>query len=98
MSIYSAWYYNKPDIIFIHTNATDAQIEDARRGKTGKWAKLILGLPNMKVNQEEMRTHAGNGVHIDWLAHTSDFLRVEMVSNAIISSLKIYAFKRAVQC
>lgn len=80
LSIYSAWYHNKPDTIFIHTNATDAQIEDARRGKTGKWAKLILGLPNMKVNQEVMRTHAGNGVHIDWLAHTSDFLRVEMVS------------------
>lgn len=98
MSIYSAWYYNKPDIIFIHTNATNAQIEDARRGKTGKWAKLILGLPNMKVNQEEMRTHAGNGVHIDWLAHTSDFLRVEMVSNAIVTSLKMQAFQRIVQC
>lgn len=84
LSIYSAWYYNRPDTIFIHTNATDAQIEDARRGKVGKWAKLILGLPNIVVNQAEMPTHAGNGVHIRWLAHTSDFLRVEMVSDAIV--------------
>lgn len=98
MSIYSAWYYNKPDTIFIHTNATDAQIEDARRGKTGKWAKLILSLPNMKVNQAVMRTEAGNGVHIDWLAHTSDFLRVEMVSNnAFLTGCKMCIFKQTVQ-
>lgn len=87
LSIYSAWYYNRPDTIFIHTNATNAQIADARRGKTGKWAKLILSLPNMKVNQEVMPTEAGNGVHIDWLAHTSDFLRVEMVSAVVTNSL-----------
>lgn len=97
MSIYSAWYYNKPDTIFIHTNATNAQIEDARRGKTGKWAKLILGLPNMKVNQAVMRTEAGNGVHIDWLAHTSDFLRVEMVSNMILTDGRIHAFRKIVR-
>lgn len=90
LSIYSAWYYNRPDTIFIHTNATNAQIEDARRGKTGKWAKLVLGLPNMVVNQAVMPTHAGNGVHIDWLAHTSDFLRVDMVSTAILTSLHMH--------
>ncbi|CAN8103511.1 unnamed protein product [Discula destructiva] len=78
LSIYSAWLHMRPDTIFIHTNATDAQIDSARRGLVNKWAKVVLGLPNVVVNQVEMPTHAGNGVHIDWLAHTSDFLRVEM--------------------
>lgn len=83
LSIYSAWLRMHPDIIFIHTNATDAQINAARRGEVTKWAKIVLGLPNVKVNQVEMLTHAGNGVAIEWLAHTSDFLRIEMVSDVL---------------
>lgn len=80
LSIYSAWFYSHPDTIFIHTNATDAQIKAARRGEVGKWAKIVLDLPNVKVHQMEMPTHARNGVRIEWMAHVSDFVRVEMVS------------------
>jgi hypothetical protein len=79
LCIYSAWYYWHPETIYLHTNAIEVSIEDAREGKSGKWNRLIFNMPGLRINHVEPPTVAGNGVAISKLEHKSDFIRVAAV-------------------
>ncbi|KFA77470.1 hypothetical protein S40288_11412 [Stachybotrys chartarum IBT 40288] len=81
LSIYAVWFYWRPEIIFLHTNAkADGKpIARARQGRAGKWNKLIFTLFNLQVNTVEVPTHAGNGKEVQGIEHKSDFVRVRAV-------------------
>ncbi|GAB1310822.1 Glycosyl transferase [Madurella fahalii] len=81
LSIYAAWFYWRPDSIFLHTNvrAGSESIVRARQGLAGKWNKLIFTLFDIQINTVEVPTHAGNGVEIQGMEHKSDFVRVKAV-------------------
>ncbi|KAL4889769.1 hypothetical protein BDV59DRAFT_195442 [Aspergillus ambiguus] len=79
LSIYSVWYHWNPEAIYLHTNANESAIRNAREGKRGKWNYLIFNTPNLRLNYIEPPTVAGNGVSIDQMEHKSDFVRVSAV-------------------
>ncbi|OAQ60576.1 glycosyl transferase [Pochonia chlamydosporia 170] len=59
LSVYAAWYYWRPDTIYLHTNAVHDTISGARDGFAGKWAKLILQIPNIKILRVTVPSVAG---------------------------------------
>ncbi|KAJ3498019.1 hypothetical protein NLG97_g1449 [Lecanicillium saksenae] len=79
VSVFSALHFWKPDEILLHTNASDTMLDAARQGKSGKWSRLLLTLPNLSVISAAVPTHAGNGKKIENTEHASDFVRVEAV-------------------
>ncbi|KEY71902.1 hypothetical protein S7711_11477 [Stachybotrys chartarum IBT 7711] len=82
LSIYAAWLYWKPDLIYLHTNA-DTQglaLTRAREGLAGKWSKLIFTMfDNLYVNTIEAPMHTNTGKEIHVLEHRSDFVRVREI-------------------
>lgn len=82
LSIYAAWYYWRPDLIYLHTNvdAEGQAITRAREGRSGKWNKLIFTMfDNLRINTVEVPTHTNTGIEIQGLEHRSDFVRVKAV-------------------
>ncbi|XP_044721257.1 glycosyltransferase sugar-binding domain-containing protein [Hirsutella rhossiliensis] len=79
LSMYAAWYYLRPDKIYLHTDAREQQIKRAREGLAGKWSKLIFEIPGLTINHVKSPTVARNGVKIQHMAHKSDFIRVEAI-------------------
>ncbi|KAK2015836.1 hypothetical protein LZ32DRAFT_602126 [Colletotrichum eremochloae] len=79
LSVYSAWYYWKPDTIYLHTNARESTIARAREGVVSKWAMRMLTIPVMKVNRVEMPTATRHGTVFTFPEHISDFARVRAV-------------------
>lgn len=84
VAIYSASFYFKPDLIYIHTDASYASIERAQNGPVSnapnKWTHKILNLPAVvvrRVNAPNVAT--GTGVSISLLEHKSDFVRAQAV-------------------
>lgn len=82
LSIYAAWYYWRPDTIYLHTNvqADGATVTRARDGELGKWSRYIFTLfDNLEINTVEAPTHTNTGMEIKGLEHRSDFVRVKAV-------------------
>lgn len=81
LSIYAAWYYWRPQAIFLHTNvdAARSEVARARNGTVGKWNEHIFNLFNITINTVLTPTHAGNGKELVDMEHKSDFVRVKAV-------------------
>ncbi|KAK3348599.1 putative glycosyl transferase [Lasiosphaeria hispida] len=79
LSVYASWLYLRPDIIYLHTNASPSAITAALSGRRGKWSQLLLSLPSLQINPITAPTVAENGHPIDIMEHKSDFLRQEAV-------------------
>lgn len=79
LSVYAAWHYWQPQTIYLHTNAHDDSITRARDGASGKWDKLIFGMPNLRINVVPVPSHANNSVEITGMEHKSDFVRVQAI-------------------
>jgi len=83
LSIYGAWYYWKPDALYLHTNVkpTGDEVARARNGTMGKWTQLIFNNPKFKltVNTVSVPDEAENGRNITAMEHKSDFVRVKAV-------------------
>ncbi|KAK9350126.1 hypothetical protein V1523DRAFT_420769 [Lipomyces doorenjongii] len=81
ISIYSASLYFDPDVIYIHTDAPDAEVERAKSSDeaSNKWSRLIFNLPKVVVNNETAPDYADNGEKIRNLENKSDFVRAKVV-------------------
>ncbi|KAK9367252.1 hypothetical protein V1509DRAFT_654150 [Lipomyces kononenkoae] len=81
ISIYSAIIYLNPDCIYIHTDATDYEIQRTNSSDeaSDKWSRLIFNLPNVVVNKEIAPDYAENGQKILNLENKSDFVRAKVV-------------------
>ncbi|KAK4232882.1 hypothetical protein C8A03DRAFT_19929, partial [Achaetomium macrosporum] len=81
LSIYAAWHYWRPHAIYLHTNvaANGPEVARARNGTTGKWNHYIFTLFELKINQVDVPTHAGNAMELQNIEHKSDFVRVKAV-------------------
>ncbi|KAK9485768.1 hypothetical protein V1527DRAFT_482611 [Lipomyces starkeyi] len=81
ISIYSASLYFDPDVIYIHTDAPDDEVERARTSSeaSNKWSRLIFNLPKVVVNNETAPDYADNGEKILNLENKSDFVRAKVV-------------------
>ncbi|KAK3376476.1 putative glycosyl transferase [Lasiosphaeria ovina] len=85
LSVYSAWYYWRPEIVYMHTNAGAPAVEAAREGKgkggrPNQWNQLIFNaIPNLRINSVDEPKVAGNGREINVIEHKSDFVRTQVV-------------------
>jgi hypothetical protein len=81
ISIYSASLYFNPDVIYIHTDAPDHEVERAKTSDvaSNKWSYLILNLPKVVVNKEIAPDYADNGKKIRNLENKSNFVRAKVV-------------------
>jgi len=76
LSIYSAYLYLKPEVIYIHTNAPPEVIA-AERTSSNKWTRAIANLPSVQFHYEELPgTHSKtHGTEIWLIQHIADFVR-----------------------
>lgn len=98
LSIYAAWYYWKPDLIYLHTNADvkGQAIARAREGLAGKWNRLIFTMfDNLRIHTVEAPTHTNTGKEIQGLEHRSDFVRVKEVHErgGVYIDFDVYALR-----
>lgn len=77
LSVYAAWYFDRPHSIYLSTNANNESITRAMDGRSGKWNKGIFNMPGMKINRVIVPKRAKNGVRIQDMEHKSDFVRVK---------------------
>lgn len=76
ISVYSTHLYLKPDMIYIHTDASREMFIDARiRGD--EWTRRVLGIPNVVHHYVPAPLRTEKGVAITHLEHKADFLRTE---------------------
>jgi hypothetical protein len=81
LCVYSAWYYWRPDAIYLHTNAVPESIARAKDGASGKWTGLVFNMPDLKINTVSAPTHAKNGKELANMEHRSDFVRVKIIKD-----------------
>ncbi|KAF4589234.1 glycosyl transferase [Ophiocordyceps camponoti-floridani] len=66
--------------LLLHTNADTASVARARTGQSGKWARLLLGLPGLRVRHVSSPNATGpeerGGKPLRYAEHRSDFVRV----------------------
>ncbi|PHH86125.1 hypothetical protein CDD83_10686 [Cordyceps sp. RAO-2017] len=78
LCVFAARHYWHPRRIYLHTDAGPEAVARARDGRAGKWSRLVLNLPEVRVRRVTAPTEA-NGVEIKQVEHRSDFVRVQVV-------------------
>jgi hypothetical protein len=78
ISIYSTYYYSKPDIIYIHTDATPEQWDEAQKSDD-QWTTGSLNLPPVKYHKAIVPYETNKGIKIVDIKHRTDFMRVDAV-------------------
>ncbi|OAQ67254.1 glycosyl transferase [Pochonia chlamydosporia 170] len=79
LSVYAAYYYWRPKVIYLHTDAPEETINRARDGLSGKWSRLIFRIPGLRAVPALVPSHASNGAEISLIEHKSDFVRVQAI-------------------
>ena len=79
VAVYSAWYYLKPEIIYVHTNVNESLIEDTIRKAKSPYTQAIAQMPNVKFRYHAAPNQTTDGQEIDKIAHRSDFIRTDIL-------------------
>lgn len=75
VAMYSAYYYVKPDTLYIHTNIEDHLIEAAINKDRNPYARALANLPDVVFKYSPASTATTIGQPLKSLAHRSDFVR-----------------------
>jgi hypothetical protein len=78
IAIYSAYYYLRPDTIYIHTN-TDPKVVKRAKQSPSKWTRVIANLPPVVFNYEYSPNETTSGKPIVKLPNQSDFVRTRVM-------------------
>jgi Glycosyltransferase sugar-binding region containing DXD motif len=78
ISIYSAYYYFKPDRIYIHTDAPPDLFRQAG-SSSDKWTRHIAKIPSVVFNHETIADTTSSGKEIKTMEAKSDFLRTRVM-------------------
>ncbi|KAL2052203.1 hypothetical protein ABVK25_007645 [Lepraria finkii] len=79
VAVYSAWYYLKPEIIYVNTNFNESLIEDKIRKAKSPYTQAIAQMPNVKFRYHAAPNQTTDGQEIDKMAHRSDFVRTDVL-------------------
>lgn len=94
LSVYSTYFWLRPDIIYIHTDASEEKIE-AARNRSG-WTERLCRVPGVTFNIDTTTPYvADNGHPLQGVVHRSDFLRLKAIIEygGIYLDWDVYAFK-----
>lgn len=75
VAMYSAYYYIKPDVLYIHTGIRDQDIEAAISHERSPYARALATIPNVVFKYTPSPTHTKDGKPFEAFAHRSDFAR-----------------------
>lgn len=75
VAIYSAWYYLRPEKLYIHTNLEEPLIMDALEKTESPYTKAVVRLPGVTFRHATPPDHTTSGLAIDKLPNQSDFVR-----------------------
>ena len=78
VSVYSAWLYARPDIIYIHTNGGPDQVRHAK-DSSNQWTRAIANLPSVEFKYSELPTRTTKGLEIVNYANRADFIRTRVI-------------------
>jgi hypothetical protein len=78
IAIYSAYYYLRPDTIYIHTN-TDPKVVKRAKHSPNKWTRIVANLPPVLFNYEYSPNETTSGKPISKLPNQSDFVRTRVM-------------------
>jgi hypothetical protein len=78
ISFYSAYFYLKPETIYIHTNVGPHIIQQARES-SNPWTYAIANLPVVEFHYEEAPTHNTAGLLLEDFEHRADFIRTRVM-------------------
>jgi hypothetical protein len=76
VSVYSAHVLWRPDIIYLHTDATPEALAQAKRAGD-VWTKRILAVPGVTPYYVKAPNVTQKGVEVVQMEHKADFLRIE---------------------
>ena len=79
IAIYSAHYYLKPERIFIHTNVHSDDIQQALNHSTSWYTQAVEKLPTIEFRYHGVTNKTSKGLHLEKLAHQSDFVRTDVL-------------------
>ena len=79
IAIYSAWYYLKPEKIFIHTDIEDDLLEYKIQNTKSPYTRAIAKLPGVQFKYHEAITKTTTGNTIHELPNQSDFVRTDVL-------------------
>ena len=79
IAIYSAWYYLKPENIFIHTDIEDDLIEYKIKNTKSPYTRAIAKLPGVQFKYHKAITETSTGNTIHELPDQSDFVRTDVL-------------------
>ncbi|MCJ1280404.1 hypothetical protein MMC21_008232 [Puttea exsequens] len=80
LSIYSAHYHLKPDVLYIHTNIPPSELEERVNGSESAWTHAVARIPNLKFVYREPLTQTKKGYSLNEIAHKTDFARVAILA------------------
>ena len=79
ISIYSAHYHLQPDVIYIHTNVPEHQIEKRIKESSSPYTHAVSRLPRLKFNYHAAPNVTSRNQTVDLLANKSDFVRTSVL-------------------
>lgn len=75
VAMYSAYYYIKPEILYIHTGIEDQHIKASIDSESNPYARALANLPNVVFKYTPSPTQTKDGKLLEAMAHRSDFAR-----------------------
>ena len=79
IAIYSAWYYLKPENIFIHTDIEDDLLEHKIKNAKSPYTHAVAHLPGVQFKYHKAVTETSMGNTIHELPNQSDFVRTDVL-------------------
>ncbi|KAL2038813.1 hypothetical protein N7G274_008571 [Stereocaulon virgatum] len=79
LSVYSAWYYLRPESIYIHTNVDESLIKETLRKAKSPYTQAIARLPNVSFHYHAAPNRTTDGQAIDKIPNQSDFVRTDIM-------------------
>ena len=80
VAIYSAWYYLRPEQIYVHTNVEEGLIEETLQKSQNPYTKAVAALPSVSFRHAIPPNHTTSGAAITKLPNQSDFVRTKVLS------------------
>ena len=79
VAVYSAWYYLKPEIIYIWTNVEEGSIEGWIKKAKSPYTQAVSDLPGVEFKHHDTTTQTTIGTAVELLPNHSDFVRTDIL-------------------
>ncbi|KAK3173217.1 hypothetical protein OEA41_006546 [Lepraria neglecta] len=79
VAVYSAWYYLRPETIYIWTNVEEGSIEGWIKKAKSPYTQAVSDLPGVEFKHHDTTNQTTNGTTVHLLPNQSDFVRTDIL-------------------